>query len=72
MVSTSPRVTRWSASSCAVGDVEEELFELAGDEHHVGAEGVDEFAGGVGVELYVAGFGGGGDPLDGVVLVDAG
>ena len=23
------------------GDVEEELFELAGDEHHVGAEGVD-------------------------------
>ncbi len=53
-------------------DVEEELFELAGDEHHVGAEGVDEFAGGVGVEADVAGFGGGGDPADGVVLVDAG
>ena len=52
--------------------VEEEFFELAGDEHHVGAEGVDEFAGGVGVELYVAGFGGGGDPFDGVVFVDAG
>ena len=59
-----------AAASCA--DVEEELFELAGDEHHVGAEGVDEFAGGVGVELDVAGFGGGGDPADGVVLVDAG
>jgi len=41
-------------------NVEEEFFELAGDEHHVGAESVDEFAGGVGVELYVAGFGGGG------------
>ena len=53
-------------------DVEEELFELAGDEHHVGAEGVDEFAGGVGVELDAAGFGGGDDPLDGVGLFDAG
>ena len=53
-------------------DVEEELFELGGDEHHVGAEGVDELAGGVGVEADVAGFGGGGDPPDGVVLVDAG
>ena len=67
MVSTSPRVTRFLSF-----DVEEEFFELAGDEHHVGAEGVDEFAGGVGVELYVAGFGGGGDPFDGVGLVDAG
>jgi hypothetical protein len=36
-------------------DVEAELFELAGDEHHVGAEGVDELAGGVGVELDAAG-----------------
>src|SRR6266702_883983 len=53
-------------------NVEEKLFELAGDEHHVGAEGVDEFAGGVGVKLDVAGFGGGGDPADGVGLVDTG
>ena len=60
--------------SCVLwgGDVEEELFELAGDEHHVGAEGVDQLAGGVGVEAGRGGFGGGDDPLDGVVLVDAG
>ena len=59
---------------CWGGDVEEELFEFAGDEHHVGAEGVDQLAGGVGVELYgwCGGFGGGGDPVDGVGLVDAG
>ena len=62
----------WGGSFGGGGDVEEELFEFAGDEHHVGAERVDQFAGGVGVEPDVAGFGGGGDPFDGVVFVDAG
>src|SRR6185437_5925418 len=53
-------------------NVEEELFELAGDEHHVSTEGVYELAGGVGVELYATRFGAGGDPLDGVDVFDAG
>ena len=46
MVSTSPRVTRFLAPS-----VEDELLELGGDEHHVRAEGVHEFAGGVRFDL---------------------
>ena len=30
--------------------IEKELFKLAGDEHHVGAESVYQFAGGVGAQ----------------------
>ena len=54
------------------GDVEEEFFDFAGDEHHVGAEGVDELAGSIGVEADGVLFGMGDDPADGVGLFDLG
>ncbi len=52
--------------------VEEEFFEFGGDEHHVCAEGVDEFSCGVGIEACLLLLGGGDDPAHGVGIFDAG
>ena len=54
------------------GDVEAELFHLAGDQHHVRAERVHQLAGGVGVEADAARLGLGGDPTDRIGLSHAG
>jgi hypothetical protein len=39
---------------CGGGDVEQELLELAGDQHHVRAEGIDQLPRRVGVKLHAA------------------
>ena len=52
--------------------VEHELFQFVGDHHHVAAEGVHQFASGVGLDLHASAGGGFVDPLDGFALFDAG
>ncbi len=54
-------------------NVEDQLFQFVGDHHHVPAERVNQFAGGVSVDLHV--LGGGAvftNPADGVALLHAG
>ena len=51
-------------------DKQNEFFKFVGDHHHVAAEGIDQFARGIGVELNALRIGGIDGPLHGVALID--
>ena len=67
MVSTSPRVIL-PRPVC----IEQQLLHFGGDHHHVGAEGVHELAGGVGLEAGAGLVRGGRGPAHGVLFAHAG
>ena len=54
-----------------LADIENQLLQFVGDHHHVAAEGVDQFAGAVGLDFHVAAGAVIGDPAHGFAFFDA-